>query len=187
MEGVWRQAVLRGKSSAKHPCPLCRLRIREDFETGNLEKPHSLLTGAPTASTEGQQSSGSDEIICEVLLSKSSNTCKHPNQTHLMGVEATQGQPGVRAGEGTASSPAENVKFIVGWGEGREDLWKHRRQRQKQRRWWRNPCGKGWDTRSMLLPGICCCTGSDLHARITKFPPHNRCSFCKGRSLWKWD
>lgn len=90
-----------------------RLRIREDFETGNLEKFHSLLTGAPTASTGRQQSSGSDEMVCKVLLSKSSNTCKHPNQTHLMGVEASQGQSGVRAGEGRASS-AENVQFIVG-------------------------------------------------------------------------
>lgn len=31
-----------------------RLRIREDFETGNLEKFHCLLTGAQTASTGSQ-------------------------------------------------------------------------------------------------------------------------------------
>lgn len=45
-----------------------RLRIREDFEAGNLEKFHCLLTGAQTAGTESQHcSSGSYEMVRKVL------------------------------------------------------------------------------------------------------------------------
>lgn len=145
-----------------------RFRIREEFGAWNLE--HLQMSAdrcSDSQSRQQHQVQGLMKSPVKFYHPEHPNSCKRPIQTDHMVWRQLEGIQG--SGQVRASSCMENMKFIVGWGGGnKKALWKAlkaqpaqfwrqcRQSPQKQKVWWRNPCGKGWDTELLWLPRICC-------------------------------